>query len=1196
MCYLIGGMQSLAMLVASWMIPPRINPMKNLLFLVFTMQIMVCAQTITITSPTSNQTINGTGFTLTVSYSALPALYSVEYQVNGERMCIRTAPPYSCVWNTNYVVNGAYNSIQAVARDATNTVIATSALVSPVTVNNPLPETASQLTMSVSPSTPVTSSWSGTVTFTVTVSGSNASAHCGTSGACQLNYWIDGKLVTSQYSVSGTVTQPINTARFDNGSHFVVISLLDSTNPTGGGGGAWDQVSQWEQPVTFANGAAAMEVRANAREIFLCTTSQTLCPTTFTLVPTQVNTDESTSSPGTCSYSSSNTAAATVGSSTGVVTEVGVGNAQITITCGSLSRIVWAYVNTANMLPHFGNDGSILTAYNPAKSMWLSGLFQSSNGLTDSNYPAWASFQADYAAAGHNVVEMALEPSGYPSGGQSESAFDAQQTSYVTSQVSALAPYGLYAGLIGDGITRGNQQMYYTTQSSGSNYATPAVQYMFQSWVGNHALYAIMQDEVQATNGHCPLCGAWTIGGSLLTQIACTSGTTCTVTAPSWSLATECGGGNGFIIHGSGNTNLDFNTTSGAPSPFVATSVDANHFTFPTPAGVGTTTFTSSSNPGLTIEPFGEAGFDNSTACNLFPCPGPPCGSSSGPLVSYLKGNAFSVLMGWANNVSGRVKMTWPPDEGGTPTDIANWMGDPRMADFANIYITDLNPQYLAHLYPLTDMLAGTGDVTRNKYANVQRLAPIIGETYGSGITWGMQGTSAPVASIANDVITFSSPHGLSNIIPGDTRLSITGNSNSTFNTNYYVREIVDSTHLRVVYQCTTSGGMSATGGVVTFQDGTVFGNGGGNGAAMVGINTGCPGNLQINSNTPASFVNKRGNTFTMSGVTGTGSSYFNSTTFFYDVESNLSGWNQWTNNFREVPSGSGTGGTASILANNNMVRGVNWTGPNGNEEGPRYPFASYMYNVILGESGTRIYYLGGDFDGVGAGGQSNTFTSTFLQDVQGGSHPRWDFGGAVKNWTGLGMGARLAQRLVPYIFQPRLTSPDYGYYFECTARSGSLGNFLGCQSFADGTLTRTINLAPYLVSGQAILRHYCTWTGCTTTSITAGTTSDTVTFDPGSWVDYVFANNAAAEWTPPTLSVRPADVPNASNVVVQYAYMPQVLNWPSVQAVSLPNSTISSGGSLTLPTDPKIGHVYYRLIYLNSSNQILSTSDVQGM
>jgi hypothetical protein len=45
-----------------------------------------------------------------------------------------------------------------------------------------------------------------------------------------------------------------------------------------------------------------------------------------------------------------------------------------------LSRTVWIFINNTNTLPHFGTDGSILTAFDPLKSFYVSSIFQSMTG------------------------------------------------------------------------------------------------------------------------------------------------------------------------------------------------------------------------------------------------------------------------------------------------------------------------------------------------------------------------------------------------------------------------------------------------------------------------------------------------------------------------------------------------------------------------------------------------------------------------------------------------------------------------------------------------------------------------------------------------------------------------------------------------------------------------------------------------
>lgn len=140
------------------------------------------------------------------------------------------------------------------------------------------------------------------------------------------------------------------------------------------------------------------------------------------------------------------------------------------------------------------------------------------------------------------------------------------------------------------------------------------------------------------------------------------------------------------------------------------------------------------------------------------------------------------------------------------------------------------------------------------------------------------------------------------------------------------------------------------------------------------------------------------------------------------------------------------------------------------------------------------------------------------------------------------------------------------------------------------------MNLSPYLVTGQQILKYYMTWTTLVVSVLPAGTTSDTVSFDPAGVVIYVFPNNCMTEYSAPMLSVRLADVPNATGFSVQYAYNPYFFRpVPRWSALPIP-STYCGAGACSLPVDRNIGTVYYRVLYLNSSNQVLATSDLQTM
>ena len=83
------------------------------------------------------------------------------------------------------------------------------------------------------------------------------------------------------------------------------------------------------------------------------------------------------------------------------------------------------------------------------------------------------------------------------------------------------------------------------------------------------------------------------------------------------------------------------------------------------------------------------------------------------------------------------------------------------------------------------------------------------------------------------------------------------------------------------------------------------------------------------------------------------------------------------------------------------------------------------------------------------------------------------------------------------------------------------------------------------------------------------------------------------AQVTPPQLAFPLTDVPNATQIEVQYAPEPWLLN----QNYYLALHAFSCGsGSCPAPWDLGIGPIYFRALYLNSANQVLAQSDVQQL
>ena len=91
--------------------------------------------------------------------------------------------------------------------------------------------------------------------------------------------------------------------------------------------------------------------------------------------------------------------------------------------------------------------------------------------------------------------------------------------------------------------------------------------------------------------------------------------------------------------------------------------------------------------------------------------------------------------------------------------------------------------------------------------------------------------------------MTFATGHNLVNVVPGDTRVQVTGNSNSALNTNYYVLSILSPTQLSVAWG-QANFAASATNCTATFSPSGFVENSVSVGAqTSVGINKLFPGN-----------------------------------------------------------------------------------------------------------------------------------------------------------------------------------------------------------------------------------------------------------------------------------------------------------------------------------------------------------------
>jgi hypothetical protein len=872
---------------------------------------------------------------------------------------------------------------------------------------------------------------------------------------------------------------------------------------------------------------------------------------------------------------------------------------------------IWAFVNTNTNVPHFSRVGTIRTSYDANASFYSSSIFNAGGGQY-----SYANFEQDYVDAGWSTMELtycspgagySAPPPGDPSGllifstcGTNASTQAAWQTA-ITNKVNTFAAhaqqYGYYFRLVLTAWTKGDTALYSTVKGTGSTWSPAAFQDLFQHFAATNAscvpsatnhcygslISSSMGDEIDGAAGSLPLPGALfnsasncgKLGGTCgPTQIVANGGT-CTVTYPGFGLNASYN----FII--SGATTPGFNSVS--PNVYAA-SGPTNPFTFPCPS-VANGTYNASTDPNLSIQSQAAKWENSGTDFNNY--------------------TSYGTLMGWARAATPRTQFAWPTlgysydPSGANCTTLWNWQADPRMADYAELYdpgFTKLGP-FRSHTFGYASYLARP-DMFRAKLVCAPADGkPWLAQTQGVISSYTPVGYNLAVSSFSGDIITTTTPHGLSNIQPGISRLQLSGMSNSADNGVYFVRATPTANTIQVVWcgeDCSQPGNTKpTTSGATTlhFDNGDTrtwnIGNYGGQ--LFLGLSNQCN----------AADI---GHTFTVSP--GAGSSAFWATATGWFGTGSDAGCVSGNQQVFSVPNGSSTSGTVSIVPDNNYHYDYTIAGQIG---GPRHVFLTEMQGYILGAAGMRSYQMGVDpalHDPISYYPGPNVVTSYINcwscftldagGDVQGGLLAQIDNGGSRPAWWAAAMPNLLMEREAACMLGARLASPDYGDGFMAAARKGASKTCLVVQSNWDSPRTLNVNLSSYLVSGQPIWKYYCEmFSGCTITQLGAGTNSDSVAFGIDGTVFYVFANSASQELSEPTVSARLADIPNATGWAIRYAYTP----WPIGQAVSPGLVNIKDCGSAsacTPPVDPALGTSRrYQIVYYNS-NGVVAQSGVQ--
>lgn len=456
----------------------------------------------------------------------------------------------------------------------------------------------------------------------------------------------------------------------------------------------------------------------------------------------------------------------------------------------------WGFVWPTNIMPYIGSDGTINTSYNPANAFYLMSMFNSQS--TNLLFETYNDPVGTVASGGENAVEPALSFASISgtetSGSPGLTAWQASQASYASTYTSLVAPYpNLKFYFQAQAFTSTETNMWGGTYGPASQWSTPALAAAIQSFVG-YGVGVTFGDEISNSWGSCPLCGPIVPGAgtgqSWLENIVASSGS-CTANSNG---PFSMNGTKRFVIHGSSQSPL--NNSSGNTYTW---SGSGSSFTFAC-AGVANGTYDSTTDAGLTIEPL---------AANWV------VGNSD-----YPRYDTFSRYRTQAHSVTGGFGITAPPvgtTIGATCSSFAvcNPVGTRNPNNgFQNYggaqsgYVIGSNAQFgdFSDIYPAG---GSSGNYLRSRWQGSSvsfitgsggdsigwTLRQLYGHGYSPDLPYlvltngnlaggGGQGGVTPNASYSvaltgcvGDTCIFSAPHGITNIVPGLSKLQITGSS-----------------------------------------------------------------------------------------------------------------------------------------------------------------------------------------------------------------------------------------------------------------------------------------------------------------------------------------------------------------------------------------------------------------------------------
>lgn len=1156
--------------------------------------------TCNITSPASSATINGTSFLIAGTIASAASAYSVEIIFDGDSQGIIWLTPgqqnWSMTWNTNVRFDTpGYGWVTANVRDASGASICT-ATNTGITINNQFWAPAATIKLSsitlsngTGGSGCTGTTWTGQCVVTAVYSGSAA-------GTDNLQVYT---LIDGDYRVSQTTqtTETVYTAQWPNGKHLVCAFAWDLSLNNG--------IGEWCQQTTFSNSNAASEIIVTPRNWTIgasgtiqltCSirnadgSSGGSCPS-----PTWDTTDTTTISNATphstriCSVSNTGLVTGTSGINFGAcLVTVAVSGFQPRWIAGQIS-------NSPGPIAHFGSDGQIhTTCTGTSTCMWVASVFDtgSSNNTQGFNNPLIQSRTSLLGGPINQVGFNTLEPSAADAGWQgSQSNLTTQLNARISAAAAYATPFNLYyhpnlSSVIscsgaGGGSYANADAFWDYTYGDGGAMTPPAVSQVAAAWQATgRVLGFTSKDEMNAYSPFTYPGPVGTIGAAGgPTNILVDASGNATVNWPAAAgalVGTDYAGCSHAIrISGTG-TGLDNGTS---PFAYSLTGVNPNgtQMYFTAPAGVTSLTVNSG-----TINAFG---YNNEDGAG-----------------SFIPNNGFDTFMSQFRTASPHPTLGHPMATNtnfGSTGLAAQWCGNQNYSDFCELYLA-LNSSFYygpqnASLMDLVNLSPGSfanngipSYIYREAIGNAGSQRAFLG--YTSGVLYNYYLTQPHTLSgwtCSGNTCTAPSDHGIRNVLAGcATQITISGSTDANWNATFCVTAAPTSTTLKVARESIHgSDPGTKTDGTINWADGTT------SGISAISVSGGII--KTVNDNCV-----HRGQDFTISG--GTGSSYWTTTTFYnrafqqplptvYCSNSPGAYNDEW---LEYLPAGESSGTiSVKLWPDLEYHQGVYQGGYNA---GFLQTGWNLMEAAIARASGTRTYPNIGPYYSYVPFGLIPSVNNSNLQ--QPGPSPLYNNGdgGMIPDFWSYAPATLMIERLAStgYLYGTPVAGgcPDLGFLFDCDLRQSSNGNLLMTLSALNAPQTRTVDISACSVAGQPTIRYTIDITGIAISTLAAGTTSDTPTWPAGGGVFYLCSNNEAAEYSPPVISVLLADISGASQIVLRYAPTPYQLNTTTADTVNC------GTGTCTIPWDRKIGTLYYKLIYLNSSGEVVASSDVQSL